>query len=190
MEPNSNTEALAKAAAGGDRDALAELLAVLQPKVIRYCRGRIGSTHGTYASAEDVAQEVLMAVLAALPNYHGGDAGFDAFVFGIAGHKVADFYRKKQREQTTPMSEPPDEIDPLPGPEQTVERGELHREVHELLDTLPPGQREVLVLRQILDMSAEETANTLSSTPGAVRVAQHRALNKLRRRIEESCPFH
>jgi RNA polymerase sigma-70 factor (ECF subfamily) len=190
MEPNSNTEALVHAAAAGDRDALAKLLSVLKPKVIRYCRGRINSTQGTYASAEDVAQEVLMAVLAALPNYRGGGAGFEAFVYGIASNKVADFYRKKHREQTTVMAEPPEEIDPLPGPEQTVERHELRHKVDELLDTLPPGQREILVLRQIVGLSAEETANALSSTPGAVRVAQHRALTKLRRRIEECCGSH
>lgn len=45
---------------------------------------------------------------------------------------------------------------------------------------LPDKQREILVLRVVVGLSAEETAEAVGSTPGAVRVAQHRALNRLR----------
>ncbi|MGH3816140.1 MAG: sigma factor-like helix-turn-helix DNA-binding protein, partial [Pseudonocardiaceae bacterium] len=44
----------------------------------------------------------------------------------------------------------------------------------------PDKQREILVLRVVVGLSAEETAEAVGSTPGAVRVAQHRALGKLR----------
>jgi RNA polymerase sigma-70 factor (ECF subfamily) len=54
-----------------------------------------------------------------------------------------------------------------------------------LLDTLPARQREILVLRIILGLSAEETAEAVGlSSAGAVRVAQHRALTTLRRGLE------
>ena len=46
--------------------------------------------------------------------------------------------------------------------------------------TLPEKQREILVLRLIVGLSADETAVAVDSTAGAVRVAQHRALTKLR----------
>ena len=49
-----------------------------------------------------------------------------------------------------------------------------------MLDELPDPQREILVLRVALGMSAEETAGAVGSTPGAVRVAQHRAITRLR----------
>ena len=49
-----------------------------------------------------------------------------------------------------------------------------------LLHKLTPRQREVLVLRIAVGLSAEETAQVVGSTPGAVRVTQHRALNRLR----------
>ena len=48
---------------------------------------------------------------------------------------------------------------------------------------MTPRQREVLVLRIAVGLSAEETAQVVGSTPGAVRVTQHRALNRLRRII-------
>ncbi|MDQ3528217.1 MAG: RNA polymerase subunit sigma, partial [Actinomycetota bacterium] len=49
-----------------------------------------------------------------------------------------------------------------------------------LLDELPGHQRELLVLRVAVGLTARETADALGMTPGAVRVAQHRALNRLR----------
>jgi RNA polymerase sigma-70 factor (ECF subfamily) len=46
---------------------------------------------------------------------------------------------------------------------------------------LPDKQREIVVLRVVVGLSAEETADAVGSTPGAVRVAQHRALARLRK---------
>jgi len=51
---------------------------------------------------------------------------------------------------------------------------------HELLDRLPDAQREVLLLRVVAGLSAEQTAAAVGSTAGAVRLAQHRALARLR----------
>ena len=49
-----------------------------------------------------------------------------------------------------------------------------------LLDRLPATQRELLILRVAVGLSAEETGNALGMSSGAVRVAQHRALARLR----------
>lgn len=51
--------------------------------MIRYCRARLGSGDARH-SADDVAQDVLLAVFAALPRYDGPTQGLRAFVFGIA----------------------------------------------------------------------------------------------------------
>ena len=51
------------------------------------------------------------------------------------------------------------------------------------LSLLPIKQREILVLRVVVGLSAEETAAAVGSTPGAVRVAQHRALARLKTEI-------
>jgi RNA polymerase sigma-70 factor (ECF subfamily) len=52
-----------------------------------------------------------------------------------------------------------------------------------LLSILPEKQREILILRVVVGMSAEETAEAVGSTAGAVRVAQHRALARLKSEI-------
>jgi RNA polymerase sigma-70 factor (ECF subfamily) len=50
----------------------------------------------------------------------------------------------------------------------------------DLLAKLPEHLRELMILRVAVGLSAEETGRALNMTPGAVRVAQHRALNRLR----------
>jgi RNA polymerase sigma-70 factor (ECF subfamily) len=67
------------------------------------------------------------------------------------------------------------------GPEQRALQGELNERMSQLLRVLPDKQREIVVLRVVVGLSAEETADAVGSTPGAVRVAQHRALARLRK---------
>jgi len=55
--------------------------------------------------------------------------------------------------------------------------------MNDLLRILPDKQREIVVLRVVVGLSAEETADAVGSTPGAVRVAQHRALARLRKTL-------
>ena len=57
--------------------------------------------------------------------------------------------------------------------------------VRALLDLLSDKAREIVILRVFVGLSAEETAEIVGSTAGAVRVAQHRALATLRRALEE-----
>ncbi|MFF5100538.1 MULTISPECIES: RNA polymerase sigma factor ShbA [Actinosynnema] len=156
-----------QAAARGDRDAARSLMAVVRPVVVRYCRARVGRRDGTFASADDVAQEVCLAVLTALPDYRDQGRPFLAFVYGIAAHKVAATHRASARNrsesfETAPHTDPPDRVT-------------------RLLRVLSDKQREILVLRIAVGLSAEETAQAVGSTPGAVRVAQHRALARLQK---------
>lgn len=182
-EPDIDLDSIAKAAGDGDRAATAALLGAIQPRVIRYCRARISSSRQGYASADDVAQDTLLAVFTALPRYRHTGGHFLAFVFGIASHKVADFHRKQQRDRSTAVADIPDRADSDNEPEQALLQGELRDMLRALMDTLPAAQQDILVHRIIGEMTSEKTAELLSSTPGAVRVAQHRALDKLRRRL-------
>jgi len=168
-------------AIGGDRAAVERLLGAIRPLVVRYCRARIGRQERSFASADDVAQEVCLGVLTALPSYRDQGRPFLAFVYGIAAHKVADAHRASARNRSEPVPDVPDGPETEAGPEQRAMRGELSREMASLLKVLPDKQREILLLRIVVGLSAEETADAVGSTPGAVRVAQHRALSRLRK---------
>jgi RNA polymerase sigma-70 factor (ECF subfamily) len=126
-----------------------------------------------------VTQEVCLAVLTGLPGYVDTGRPFRSFVFGIAAHKVADAHRASYRAPVV-TDEVPDAADDAPGPEESALRSDDARRAHALLATLPDDQRELLLLRVAAGLSAEETGAVLGMSPGAVRVAQHRALNKLR----------
>jgi RNA polymerase sigma-70 factor (ECF subfamily) len=173
-------------AQSGERAALEELLARLRPGVLRYCRARLGRMAGSYGSADDVAQEVCMAVLTALPRYVDQGRPFAAFVYGIAGHKVADAQRAGFRDRTDVTDSLPDRADEGPGPEETAVAAAEATAAAALLDRLPPAHRELLLLRVVAGLSAEETGAALGMSPGAVRVAQHRALARLRALSSES----
>jgi RNA polymerase sigma-70 factor, ECF subfamily len=173
-------ERLVPAAVAGDVEARDLLLAEIQPLVQRYCRGRLGRNEGVIGSADDVAQDVCLAVISALPHYEIKGLSFRAFVYGIAAHKVTDAFRAIGRNRSDPVADLPDSPILSDGPEQRLLAAELAERLGHLLHKLTPRQREVLVLRIAVGLSAEETAHVVGSTPGAVRVTQHRALNRLR----------
>jgi RNA polymerase sigma-70 factor (ECF subfamily) len=170
----------------GDRDAVARLLELIRPLVARYCRGKLGPVDRSFLSADDVAQEVCLAVLGALPNYRVQGRPFLAFVYGIAAHKVIDAHRAVSRGRTDPVADVPDVVAGEAGPEQHALRGELSTQLRALLAELPEKQREILVLRIVVGLSAEETAEIVGASAGAVRVAQHRALTRLRKTAPRS----
>jgi len=176
---STNLRDLTALAARGEATAIESLLEQIRPMVVRYCRARLVQISGHYHVADDVAQEVCMAVLSALPRYRDMGRPFASFVFGIASHKVADAMRNAAR-LAIPTEDLPDGPDSGPGPEETVVAFIEAERARALLARLPENQRELLVLRVVTGMSAEETGHALGMSPGAVRVAQHRALARLR----------
>ncbi len=176
---------LLRAAVAGDARATAQLLSRIQPQVQRFCRARLGRRETTMGSADDVAQDVCMAVLAVLPDYRFAGVSFRAFVFGIARHKIADAFRAMARNRCDAVEELPERTSTEHGPEQLVLEAERNDRLGDLMGVLGSRQVEILTLRIAVGLSAEETAAALGSTPGAVRVAQHRALQRLRRELEE-----
>src|SRR6476620_7604106 len=131
---------LVAAAVNGERDAVDGVLRWVRPLVLRYCRARVGGQEKTFASADDVAQEVCLAVLTALPSYRDQGRPFLAFVYGIASHKVADAHRSAARNRSDPVPEVPDGVSEADGPEQRLLRFELNERLARLLDVLPAKQ--------------------------------------------------
>ena len=176
-------DAVVADAVAGDRDALREVLETIRPIVVRYCRARIGTAERGGLSADDVAQEVCLAAITALPRYRDQGRPFLAFVYGIAAHKVADAHRAAGRDLAYPAEELPEHRSAEAGPEQMALEAESVTRMNELLGVLPEKQREIIIMRVVVGLSAEETASAVGSTPGAVRVAQHRALTRLKSEI-------
>jgi len=178
-DDNSDLQELSSRAVRGDAAATERMLKIVHRMVRRYCRARLARFPGADHTADDVAQEVCIAVLSALDRYRDEGRPFEAFVYRIAANKVADAQRASYR-AAIPYAELPDGPETAAGPEDYVERSGQAQEVRELLSTLPETLRELLVLRVAVGMSAEETGRALGMSAGAVRVAQHRAMQRLR----------
>ena len=181
--PGERLDAAVAEAVAGSRDALREVVEIIRPIVVRYVRARIGANERVGLSADDVAQEVCLAAIQALPRYQDQGRPFLAFVYGIASHKVADAHRAAGRNRSDPTDEVPERFSADDGPEQMAINSDSAARMQKLLAVLPDKQREILTLRIVVGMSAEETAEAVGSTPGAVRVAQHRALARLKSEI-------
>jgi RNA polymerase sigma-70 factor (ECF subfamily) len=111
---------LVAGAVRGDGRAREELLALIHPLVLRYCRARLGRRETALGTADDVAQDVCMAVVGVLQTYQLKGRSFRAFVYGIAANKVTDAFRAIGRDRTEPVAELPDTPVTIEGPECRV----------------------------------------------------------------------
>lgn len=126
-----------------------------------------------------------MAVVAALPTYQERGLPFEAFVYTITSRKLVDAQRAAMR-GPAPVADIPDGPDDAPSPESVAVMRDDAATAMTLMRRLPGQQREILTLRVAVGMSTDETAAALGMSTGAVRVAQHRALTKLRAMIAEN----
>ena len=122
-----------------------------------------------------------MAVLRALPRYREQGSPFFAFVYRIAAHKVADAQRAAIRDSAvTPTDVLLELPDAAPGPEQHAVATDLARRLSVLLELLTETQREIVILRVAVGLSADEVGPIVGMSAPAVRVTQSRALARLR----------
>ncbi len=168
-------------AAEGDIPARHTLARMIAPVVTRYCHAKLGRRDFGYLCADDVAQDICVAVLQALPHYHDRGGSFLFVVRAIASNKVADAFRLLARERSRPTPDPPERSsDDRDDPEPRSLNAELGRELNRLLRQLPTRQRDILLLRVVAGLSTRETARALGLSPANVRTSQHRALARLR----------
>lgn len=187
IEPTQDLGSLVPAVLRGEENASEELLATVHRLAHRYARARLGTYPSAGHLSDDVAQEVCIAVLAALPRYEERGAPFEAYVYGIAARKVADAQRAHARApMTADHAESPMFDGEVDGPEHQVLAQDEASRAWSMLETLPTRQREVLALRVAVGLSTQETADALGMSHVTVRVTQLRALRELRRRWEEA----
>jgi RNA polymerase sigma-70 factor (ECF subfamily) len=169
----------------GDIGALDELLREVRRAVVRYA----GAQRMSRDDAEDLAQEVCLAVVKVVPEWRETGRSMWGFVFTVARNKVTDGVRRQVRQGAMARTvELDDEIsrgalavaDADLGPEGRALESDATRRMQQLLAKLPDTQREVLLLRTVVGLSGKETAEALGLSPGSVHVLQHRAVTKLR----------
>ena len=173
----SDDDTILVAQAKRDRHAFAPLYRRYVEAVYRYCFRHLGSQE----EAEDATSQIFTQVLAALPRLD--DQPFRAWLFTIAQNVVTDVHRHRAKAAWPSSSLAPHGVvelaDPEPSPEHQALAAEQGRTIRALLAQLPEEPRHLLELR-LAGLTDAEIAQVLGRSHGAVRVAQHRAVMRLR----------
>jgi len=133
----------------------------------RYCRGLTGSIW----DAEDLVQETLLKAFAKLSELHWDVASPRSWLFTVATNAWRD---RMRRDEPSPLPESWDEA-----AKEEPARLEVRDALLELARSLPPGERAALLLKDVFDLSLDETARALGTSTGAVKAALHRARKHL-----------
>lgn len=179
MDAGEGFEAALAAARAGEEWGFARLYRDLQPALLGYLRSRRPQ------DAEDLATETWIAAARGLKRFRGDEGDFRRWVFTIAQRRLIDLRRaESRRPPSIPRAEIPDswlgyarDVE-----SEAAERMAVRRAL-ERIASLPPAEAEVVLLRVIAGLSANDVAAVTGRSPGAVRVLQHRALGRLSRLI-------
>ena len=169
-------------AARGNRDAFGELVRRYEKKVLALSNRLCGNPE----DGADAAQEAFVSAWQGLPNFRG-DANFSTWLYRLTCNASMDLLRRRQRRDahsgpSLNAEEARVEIpDPAPSPQDAAERRELREEIQDALRQLSPEHRQVLILREIHQLSYEEIGATLSLDSGTVKSRIHRARENLRK---------
>ena len=159
-----------------DREAAAELVRRLSPKLGRFLAGPVY----TRSFADDMLQECWLRIHRSRAAYRPGTPVLP-WVYAIARHTRIDSYRRRRKIDTreTALEQISDTDRRASTPAKTPDR-----DLWKLVERLPAGQREVILMLKVSGMTLEETARATGSTVGAVKQKAHRAYVKLREMIE------
>jgi RNA polymerase sigma-70 factor (ECF subfamily) len=174
---------LMQLAARGERDAFATLYRRHRDSVYRFARLMTGSP----ALAEDVVQEVFLAVMRAGSTWNPARSSFSTYVYGVARHITRRRMTRERRfvtldDPATPPCEPVTEDDVSSDLVRRAEVTQLRRAIVKL----PSRYREAVVLCDLQGLSYAEAACALECAVGTVRSRLHRARKLLSERIHRS----
>jgi RNA polymerase sigma-70 factor (ECF subfamily) len=169
--PDEDLDDLIERIAAGDREAFALLYRHCRPDVYRFAVHMCESP----AVAEDVVQDVFVAVIAGAARYRSGRSGVRPWLLGIASNHV-----RRWRHRRTFLPMPADENDAgrrmsaEPDPIGDLTRERQDAELSRALLALPARYREVIVLCDLQELSYEAAAGGLGCPIGTVRSRLHR----------------
>jgi RNA polymerase sigma-70 factor (ECF subfamily) len=150
--------------------AVAALWRDLHPRLLTYFRAV------EPAAAEDLASDTWVDLARSLHRFAGDEDALRRFAFTIARRRLADHRRRRFRRRTEPVATE-DLVQHASGDDPAA--AALGNEALALIAQLPANQAEIVLLRVVAGLSAEEVGAVVGKSPGAVRVIQHRALRRL-----------
>ena len=153
----------------GDGSALDELIRIYYPEILRYCFWHTSDRQ----TAEDATQETFLKAIRHLDNYkHQGK--FRAFLYKIAVNICTDLWRQSKMQAPNEREE---YIEP------GFAQAESDISIKKMLDALPNGQREVVILRYVHELKIREISNILNEPLRTVQSRLRTALKSLEKNL-------
>ncbi|MBW1880243.1 MAG: sigma-70 family RNA polymerase sigma factor [Deltaproteobacteria bacterium] len=171
----------------GDRQAYAEIVRRYQHRVYGLCLRWMADEH----IAEEVAQDVFVALFKALARFRG-DAKLSTWIYRVVINHCKNrrlYHKRRHRDRHDPLEGTRDDEDGPgrqlassgPGSDAGLHRSEAEVLVREALEQLDEQQRHIIVLRDIEDLSYEEIGELMGVPRGTVKSRLHRARAHLAR---------
>ncbi len=159
-------------AQSGDADAWEALYRLAYPALLGYARRRSARRD----EADDAVSETFARAYGRIGGFHWEGAGFNSWLFGILRNVLLEAHRRDRRNDRRLMHSTDNDEDLL----HDLLLGEEFGAVRAAFACLSAEDREVLELRVVGGLAADEVAAVLGKRAGAVRMAQSRALSRLR----------
>jgi RNA polymerase sigma-70 factor (ECF subfamily) len=178
---------LVSKAQAGDSSAFSELVSRYQNKIYRLAKHITQNDE----DAEDVLQEAFLKAYEHIGGFQG-NSKFYTWIVRIAVNEALMKLRKRKSDRTVPLDEPVDTGEEMvnreiavweDNPEQRYSQSEIQQILDEAVETLKPDFRTVFVLRDIEELSTEETAEALNISVPAVKSRLLRARLALREKL-------
>ena len=172
--------ALAQRAKERDPDAWEAIYRQAHPGLYAYARRRLATEEQT----EDAVSETMTRAIDAVDRFEWSGGGLNAWLFGILRNVVLETYRSSGRARPDLAVDTTFAVDPV----DAVLLSEEVACVQRAFGSLTADDREVLELRVVAGLDASEAGAVLRKRPGAVRMAQSRALTRLRSLMDGTAP--
>lgn len=172
-------ELLLEKAEGGDQAAFVELYQRHRNGIFRFAYRLLGSAE----IAEDITHDCFLSLIKQPANFDPARGSLRTYLYAAARNLAMKHFRGSDRE--TALDELVDDF-PIPAREEPLPRlldEELALKVKEAVLSLPPLQREALVLFEYEGLSLNEVSSVVGADVGAVKARLHRARQSLRNRL-------
>lgn len=173
----------------GNKAAFEEIVKRYEDRLYRLSFRMLGNHH----DAMDAVQEILMKLMAALPKFQGRSR-FGTWLYRLAANTCLDIRRKRGRsaaesleatlEHSPAASMAMLDDEPADNPDVYVEHQYRQTLVKAALAQLPESQRQLLVLRDLEDLSNSQVAEILGIEVGALKARLHRARQAFKRALD------
>ena len=178
----ASDELLTAAARGGDESAMAMLYERYKRPLYAYLNRMLNNDAMT---ADDIFQDLWIKVIKKLPEYRE-DGRFSAWLFRVARNQVMEhFRREKSRSRIGHLTDDgvlPEPVGVADNPGSMVGAQELNERLQELLNEVPPEQKEVFLMRQN-DLSFKEIAQIQQCPVNTALGRMHQCLKFLRQKL-------